>query len=105
MDTTDFHAVEQQSIDYSDEEFAIIPNRAADLWFEDGNVVLETESTQFRVHRSILSTHSVIFRDMFAAPQPAAFEEELEGCQVVLLPDSAEDWTHVLKALYDRRYV
>lgn len=74
-----------------------------DLWFDDGSVVLHVEDTQFRVHRTMLSKHSVIFRDMFAVPQPPASDEEemVEGCPVVLLPDSAQDWTIVLKVLYN----
>jgi hypothetical protein len=47
-----------------------------------------------------MSAHSAIFRDMFAIPQPAADEERVEGCPVVQLLDNAEDWTHVLKAIY-----
>lgn len=40
---------------------------------------------------------------MFAIPQPVTGMEEL-GCPVVHLPESAEDWRHVIKALYDRSY-
>jgi hypothetical protein len=40
---------------------------------------------------------------MFSIPQPAK-EELVEGCPVVQWMDSAEDWGHVLKALYKRRW-
>ena len=78
-------------------------NRASDLWFDDGSIILKVETTQFRVHRTVLSTNSDIFRDMLSVPQPVG-EEVIEGCPVVRLPDSAKDWTYVLQALYDSRY-
>ncbi|KIM80651.1 hypothetical protein PILCRDRAFT_822380 [Piloderma croceum F 1598] len=39
----------------------------------------------------------------FALPQPTS-KNKLEECPIVRLPDSAEDWTHVLRALCDRSY-
>ncbi|CCM06578.1 uncharacterized protein FIBRA_08856 [Fibroporia radiculosa] len=41
-----------------------------EFWFEDGNIVLGVETTAFRVHRSLLSRSSDVFRDMFDIPQP-----------------------------------
>src|ERR1700734_3586787 len=81
-------------------------SRSTDYWFDDGNVVLQVESTLFRVHRSILSMHSEVFRGMFSVPQPVAVDGDLvDNCPVVQLPDRAVDWTHVLKAFYGGRYV
>lgn len=78
--------------------------RPLDLWFDDGSVVLQVESTQFRVHRSVLSSQSVIFRDMFSVPQPsvsgATVEGMIEGCPVVCLQDKSQDWTYVLQMIY-----
>jgi hypothetical protein len=82
------------------------PSHSTNYWFDDGNVVLQVESTLFRVHRSILSMHSEVFRGMFSVPQPAATDGDLvDNCPVVQLPDRAVDWTHVLKAFYGGRYV
>lgn len=83
---------------------AVLPIRSTEFWFDDGSVVLHVESTQFRVHRSILSSYSEVFRDMFAIPQPTVSGEVVEGCQIVQLTDKALDWENVLRALYDRRY-
>lgn len=78
--------------------------KRSELWFNDGNIVLQVESTQFRVYRGILGNSSSIFDDMFNIPQPVEDQGSLiEGCSVVQLSDSAEDWEHVLKALYKRR--
>lgn len=79
------------------------PTRSTEFWFDDGSVVLHVETTQFRVHRSILSSYSEVFRDMFAVPQPTGSGEIIEGCPVVQLSDMADDWNIVLKALYERR--
>lgn len=77
------------------------PQRYEQLWFEDGNVIIITGNTAFRVHRGILSRHSEVFRDMFDIPQPEGDAETLDGAPVVHLPDSLHDITHLLCALYD----
>ncbi|KAJ6461245.1 hypothetical protein C8R47DRAFT_993571 [Mycena vitilis] len=41
---------------------------------------------------------------MLALPQPADGEETIEGCPVVRLPDSAEDVTCCLRAIFDSSY-
>ena len=45
-----------------------LAQRHDDLWLSDGSVVLAAEDTLFKVHKSQLSRHSVIFRDMFTLP-------------------------------------
>jgi hypothetical protein len=69
-------------------------------WFDDGNIILEAELSQFRVYRGILSAHSVIFKDMFALAQPSG-EGDVEGCPVVHLSDRAEDVRIILEVLHD----
>ncbi|KIM82688.1 hypothetical protein PILCRDRAFT_819992 [Piloderma croceum F 1598] len=63
-------------------------------WFDDGNVLLQAQSTQFKVHRGVLSANSGVFRDMLTLPQPAVGREQVVKGPVVNLSDSAEDWTH-----------
>ncbi|KAF7294471.1 BTB domain-containing protein [Mycena kentingensis (nom. inval.)] len=90
-------------------------NKHDDLWFADGSIIMQAESTLFRVHKSYLSRHSVLFKDIFMLPQPprsrsrsvgsevldSAVLEELESCPVVFLHDKAQDVTVFLRALYD----
>jgi len=77
-----------------------------DPWKEDGNIVLAVEGKHFRVHRSVLSSYSEIFNDMFACPHSNEAETEfIEGCPVIHLHDSAAEIQIVLKALYDRSYM
>lgn len=35
-----------------------------DVWFDDGNVILQAESTLFKVYRGILAQNSSVFHDM-----------------------------------------
>ncbi|KAF7964590.1 hypothetical protein HWV62_5375 [Athelia sp. TMB] len=77
----------------------------SEIWFEDGNVILQAENTQFKVHRGMLARNSSIFNDMFSVPQPPMPEEEsVEGCVVIHLPDSAHDLEIVLRALIERGF-
>ncbi len=83
------------------------------LWYPDGNVVLATDSFLFKVHKSLLSQHSSVFRDMFELPnidssianQSSAgmASESYEGLPLVtLVGDKGEDVAHLLRAVFDR---
>ncbi|KAJ7246349.1 hypothetical protein C8J57DRAFT_1476037 [Mycena rebaudengoi] len=74
--------------------------RSTEHWFDDGSIILQVEATQFRIHKSILSLHSSVFRDMFTVPQPAN-EPLIEGCaKVSLSGDTVQDWIFLLNAMY-----
>lgn len=73
-----------------------------DFWFRDGSIVLCVDKTLFRVHQTILGKHSEVFEDLFSLPQPTGEDEEMvEGCRVVMLHDSKEDFVDLLSAIYD----
>ena len=78
----------------------VLRTKRSAIWYDDGSVVVQASSTQFRVHRSILSAHSCVLKDM-----PVETEEVMlvERCPILYLSDSAEDMAHFLKALHDRR--
>ncbi|KAJ6476239.1 hypothetical protein C8R45DRAFT_374064 [Mycena sanguinolenta] len=78
----------------------IKPSRVQ-IWHDDGSVVLQAESTQFRVHWTVLCLHSTVFRDMRGIPQPEDDEPTIEGCPVIPLHDSSVDIKHLLDVLYD----
>ncbi|KAJ7134262.1 hypothetical protein C8R44DRAFT_869924 [Mycena epipterygia] len=66
-----------------------------------GDIVIQVESTQFRVHRDSLSNHSSVFGDMFSLPQ-SPNEATVEGCPIVhLTGDSVQDVEIILAAFYD----
>ncbi|KAJ7832080.1 hypothetical protein B0H14DRAFT_2364860 [Mycena olivaceomarginata] len=72
----------------------------SEIWMPYGDIILQVESTQFRVNRDVLARHSSIFRDLFSVPQPPN-EATVEGCHIVELSDAAEDWAWILEVLYD----
>ncbi|KZP04394.1 hypothetical protein FIBSPDRAFT_405005 [Athelia psychrophila] len=78
----------------------------SDIWYDDGNVILQAEGTQFRVHKSILAQSSTVFNDMFSLPQPPAKDAEmLEGCPIVHLFDSAQEVRYILQAIFQQKYL
>lgn len=74
------------------------------LWFEDGNLILRAEDSLFRIYSGILSARSSVFKDMFAFPPPAEGNDNMDGCPIVEVYDSAEDMTYFLQAILDSRY-
>ncbi|TFK35208.1 hypothetical protein BDQ12DRAFT_321953 [Crucibulum laeve] len=80
------------------------PHRSTEFWFHDGSIVLSVQSKRFRVHQTILANHSEVFSDLFNVPQPPTGEQTIEGCLVVELHDSAEDFIELLNAIYHPSY-
>ncbi|KAJ7697609.1 hypothetical protein B0H17DRAFT_1051626 [Mycena rosella] len=69
------------------------------IWMPYGDIILQAESTQFRVNRDVLAQQSSVFRDMFSVPQPPN-EPTVEGCPVVHVSATATDWELLLDVLY-----
>ncbi|KAI1781887.1 hypothetical protein LXA43DRAFT_907382 [Ganoderma leucocontextum] len=79
--------------------------RDPEIWFEDGNIVIIAQNTAFRFHKSVLSLHSPVFRDLFLVPQPSLAGgeeavETLDGCPVVRVSDTSYDFRELLRAIY-----
>ena len=66
------------------------------LYFEDGNVIVKTGSTLFRVHRTILSKHSAVFRDLFAQNT-----QTLRGFPSLIVDDGKDDMENLINTIYD----
>lgn len=77
------------------------------LWLDDGNIVLQADTTLYKVHRSTLALHSPVFDDMFRLPQvfSDAKQEMIDGCPLVVLHDTAEDIDLMLRAFYGQMCV
>ncbi|KIP04617.1 hypothetical protein PHLGIDRAFT_188653 [Phlebiopsis gigantea 11061_1 CR5-6] len=78
------------------------------LWFEDGNVVLQAQNNLFKVYRGILSRESAVFEDMFSLPQPDTQSPDsdiYDGCQLVKMHDDPSDLGHFLNCLFDFEYL
>ncbi|KAF7974951.1 hypothetical protein HWV62_11013 [Athelia sp. TMB] len=101
MSTEEQPPSKRKRVDSSDN--TVDPIRS-DIWYDDGNVVLQAQNTQFKVYRGILAQSSPVFKDMFMIPQPPIEDTQLvEGCPVVCLSDSAEEVRYVLRALSGQR--
>lgn len=78
----------------------------SDIWYDDGNVILQAENTQYKVYRGVLAQSSSVFRDMFSFPQPPASNMvTIEGCPVIRLSDSAEEVKYILQAIFEQKYM
>lgn len=77
------------------------PEAPDDKTGEAPNPALTTasESTLFRLHRSILSKRSGFFKDLFLVPQPDD-AETFDGCGVVQLSESTEEVVCLADLLY-----
>ncbi|KAJ7109632.1 hypothetical protein C8R43DRAFT_1079683 [Mycena crocata] len=80
--------------------YSISSSVRSEIWMPYGDIILQVQSTQFRVNRDILAKHSPVFRDLFSVPQPP-HQGTVEGCHVVQLSDAAEDWALLLDVLYE----
>ncbi|KAI1787708.1 hypothetical protein LXA43DRAFT_683630 [Ganoderma leucocontextum] len=84
--------------------------RDQDVWLPDGSIIVITENIAFRVHKSVLSLHSEVFRDLFLVPTPRASNtadpmETLDDCPVVKLSDNLNDLRHLFLVLcYGKNY-
>ncbi|KLO07747.1 hypothetical protein SCHPADRAFT_859820 [Schizopora paradoxa] len=90
------------------------------LWFLDGNVVLATDTYLFKVHKSLLSLHSSVFKDMFELPNIGHESSNLEGPgrsdtllaslsyegvpMVTMIGDKGKDVAHLLRAVFEPDY-
>ena len=70
------------------------------LWFKDGSIVIRAQETLFKAYQGLLTSHSPVFSSMFSIPQPCD-QEIIEGCPVVDVPDNANDFTRLLRAIYE----
>ncbi|KAG1875225.1 hypothetical protein C8R48DRAFT_403846 [Suillus tomentosus] len=77
--------------------------RHKDLYYADGSVVLLAahagKTHAFRVHKSVLASHSKVFADMFVLPSTAE-NETYDGVDSIQMPDDAKDLEDLLRALY-----
>lgn len=72
-----------------------------EFWFSDGSIILVIEDVAFCVHKSILGKHSKVFADLFTIPQPLNGVEKIGNIPAVRLDDGLDDFTDVLRALYE----
>ena len=74
------------------------------LYIGDGNVEVVCGHTIFRVHSSVVSFSSPTLRDVFS-PSTLPKSPMPEGCPRIVLKDSAEDFSVLLRMIYTPGYV
>ena len=93
----------------------------SEFWLKDGYIIISASSKDrplalilFKIHESILSMHSQVFRDMFEladdsengssslseSKQVSPTQEKYDGLPVVEVQDTAEDWVTILQTMY-----
>ena len=82
-------------------------SRDEDLYFDDGSIVISANQTSgdlvyFRVHKSLLSKQSTVFKDMFSLPSPTEVDT-YDGLPLVHVHDDAAHFKQFLQAIYDPR--
>ena len=76
-------------------------HRCVELWYDDGNIVIQAQTSLFRVYAGILSKHSPIFKDLLTLPKPSRLGR-YEDCPLIKLDrDKAEDVQDFLFALLE----
>lgn len=95
QDPIDLHQITNS--DYLDGSTTILQS---DPWYEDGNVILQAEQMQFKVHKSILAGYSIVFKDMFVIGHVDSAAED-SSCPTIHMSDAAKDLQIILRIFYD----
>ncbi|KAJ3740640.1 hypothetical protein DFH05DRAFT_435720 [Lentinula detonsa] len=75
------------------------------FWFYDGSIVVQAQDKLFRVHQTVLANSSEIFSTLFSLPPSDSDTQDLiEGCPVVQIQDLAQDFSDILRALYNPHF-
>jgi len=75
------------------------PAQDLDIWFDDGNIILEVEKTLFKVHRSILPTHSPVFKKIF--DEKSQYYQGLSTVPRITYHDKAAHFKLLLQGIYN----
>ena len=77
-----------------------VPSRHEELCFDDGNIAVLCGHKYFLVHRSVIFRHSLVLEEMAEATVSEGLTQVLEGCPVLLLPNTPDEMYVFLKYLY-----
>ncbi|KAJ7025744.1 hypothetical protein C8F04DRAFT_1400402 [Mycena alexandri] len=71
----------------------------SDIWFEDGNLIVQAENMQYRVYKGSLSRISTVFKTNIENITTIKGVNEIP---VLRLSDSANEVAHLFRAIFDR---
>ncbi|KAK7027754.1 hypothetical protein R3P38DRAFT_2939912 [Favolaschia claudopus] len=69
----------------------------SDIWFDDGNIIVQAETTQFRLYKGALCASSAILKE---AVENLGESKGVEGCPILFLSDSSEDLGCLLHVMF-----
>lgn len=84
----------------SDESDSSEPVRS-DIWFDDGNIIIQAENTQFRLYKGLLcnASESEVLK---AAIRNIGDSKGVDGCPLLCLSDSSLELSYVFKSIFYR---
>lgn len=75
-----------------------------DLWFPDGNLVLEAGGVTFKVYGGLLAAQSEVFRRLLGEAHAKRMELDLssfaDDCPTIRLTDRPDDLRHLLRGIF-----
>lgn len=77
--------------------------RSLEVWFGDGDVVLQADDSLFKVHGKTLRQHSFVLDQMLEDSDEEA--DRCDGCPVVPVRDAGGDMSAFLRFMYTPRCV
>ncbi|PSR72662.1 hypothetical protein PHLCEN_2v11470 [Hermanssonia centrifuga] len=78
---------------------SVSSTQSQDVWFDQGDVVVQADDAIFRVYSSVLIRSSPVFEDMLDNARVDTFS----GCPVLRLQERGNDLAPVLRAMHSRR--
>lgn len=84
------------------------------FWYDDGNVIIQIEDTQFKLYKGHLTRHSPYFKQLLAGPEPTLhvdgvpiyiIDEKTRGAEYAHVKLCAGDLETMLKFAEDMSYV
>lgn len=97
------HLMDNASGTSAPPSYSEIEERDPDWYIDDGNIVLicqsPSQTVYFKVHKSMLSRHSSVFRHMFEMPSPAN-TERYDGTPSVEMFDEVEHLRDFLRDIH-----
>ncbi|KAJ7762115.1 hypothetical protein B0H16DRAFT_1529720 [Mycena metata] len=71
----------------------------SDIWFDDANLIVQAEDTQFRVYKGSLSRISTVFKTNI---ENIVTTKGMDETPVLQLSDSPNEVAHLFRAIFDR---
>ncbi|KAF7291750.1 F-box domain-containing protein [Mycena chlorophos] len=87
---------------YSDSDGQAEPLRRSAVWFKDGNLIVQAQNTLFRVYRGWLAFYAPRIVELLDDPQRVV--EIVDGAEVLVMQDAAEDVEVVFEQLFRRTF-